>query len=279
MIMSAHKESFMLNIIRNTAPESLSDVPSLEGLFSVEVLKEVSRFRSGELDLLIVRGMPVSDNLPPTPSEIRAPIYPEQEKAILTTVAQSLGNISAKEVEHTIRFNLEGEGTNNETWHSHFQYKSSIFFCVRADANAMVYFLTASEVIESAGELTPYLTTPYQFLENLPAFSLIESREGYYIFSKYIFERSELEKYVKDLDLPDAMKMLRIIVGSASDQNFARAASYLLNKLEKAQDCISYVPGDLIMVHEPRVIRYSPGYRTDIAAKEARWLLAVSLEH
>lgn len=267
----------MINLIQNVSPSA--DTLSLESLFSTEVLEQINRFRLGELDYLIVRGLPVSPDIPHTPSEIRAPIYPEHEKDILTLVSQSIGSISEKGVEHTIRFNLEGEGTNNETWHSHFQYSSSIFYCIRADANAKTYFLTSRDVTNSAGDLLPYLTTPYKYLNESPAFSLIEPLHEYYAFSKYIFERSELEKFVKDLDLPDAMKMLKKIVKSITDDNFAKAASYLLQCLEKAEDSICYIPGDLILVHEPRVIRYSPGYKTDIPAKNARWLLAVSLEY
>ncbi len=268
----------MITVHQNTK-FNLEQGLTIENLFSSEILQNIELFKSGKLDYLIIRGMPVSEILPNTPLEIREQTFPELEKNILTTIAQYLGAISDKGIEHTIRFNLEGEGTNNETWHSHFQFKSSLFYCVRADESAKTYYLVAGNVARSAGELLPDLLTPYSYIADTPAFPLIELHDGTYTFSKYIFERSELEKFVKDLDLPDAVKMLRKIVKNVTDKKYAHAAAFLLSQLEDAQEYISYLPGDLVLLHEPRVIRFSPGYKTNIPVERARWLLAVSLEN
>lgn len=250
---------------------------SLEKLFSKEVIEKINQFRAREIDHLIVRGLPTSDNLPDTPLKIRSAAHPALEAALLTAVARAIGRVSEKGIENTIRFNLEGEKTNRETWHSHFQYSSSVFYCLRGDPEARVYFLSANELMRNAGDMEELLTTPLEYIKSVPKFSLIEAESGKYKFSKYIFDRSELEKYIQDLDLPDAVKMLRKIVNTNSDRQAMRAASYFISRLENAQDHISYIPGDLMMVHDPNVIRYSPGYKTTIPIQKARWLLAVSL--
>ncbi len=273
----------MINIIKNTeTPSNFFHVGkkyfiSLDKLFSAEILEKVNQFRQGSIDHLVIRGLPTSDKMPDTPQKIRSVDRPPLETAILTAVASKVGKISEKGIENTIRFNLEGEKTNKETWHSHFQYASSIFYCLRSDPEAKVYFLSADEVMCDAKEVAPLLTTTFKYVKDLPEFALIQEVSGKYIFSKYIFERSELEKYIEDLDLPDAVKMLKNIIASTPDVKAKGAASYLLSQLEGAKDFISYLPGDLIMVHEPRVIRYSPGFASKIPVREARWLLAVSV--
>lgn len=263
-----------LTSLSNITPESII---SLEKLFSPEVIEQINRFRNKEIDYLIIRGMPVSDDLPDTPTKIRSNSQPQAEKAILVSLASTFGNISEKGVENTIRFNLEGEKTNTETWHSHFQHLTSVFYCLRGDQEAKTYFLSANELMSDAGGANGLLTKHQNYIEGLPEFSLIEGAPTKYTFSKHIFDRSEVEKYIDDLDLPDVTKMLKKIVEKASDQEAKQAVTYIISRLENASDFISYLPGDIMMVHEPSVIRYSKGYKPSSPADKARWLLAVSV--
>lgn len=269
----------MLNIIHNTKILDVSDFNSsgrLEDLFSADVLEQIDQFKNKEIDYLIIRGMPVSDNLPNTPLKIRNS-HDLLELKVFMLIARSLGKISEKGVENTIRFNLEGEKTNTETWHSHFQYSSSVFYCLRGDSEAKTYFLSANEMMKTAESETQLLTKPLEYITGLPSFALIEKVSNRYIFSKHIFDRSELEKYIDDLDLPDVVKMLKKIIKNTLSTEAQQAVRYLINKLETATDWISYIPGDFVLVHESSVIRYSPGYAPTTSPENARWLLAVSV--
>ena len=266
-----------MNIIENSLQITNETPILLESLFTPAVLAKIEACRLGELDYLIIRGLPVSEKLPNTPTEIRSSVYPAKEAAILALLASYFGAIAPKYVEHTIRFALDGKGTNTETWHSHFQFTHSLFYCLRGDPNAKTYFLTASAVAAVAENLLSFLTTPYSYLPKQVPFALLTEVYGGYCFSPHIFGRSDLEATIKDLDLPDAVKLLQVIEKQVSESGFCQAVSFLLNQLESAQNYISYLPGDLVIVHEPRVIRYSPGYHTLVPPEKARWLLAVSV--
>ncbi len=268
----------MLNIVENNKSISLESVPvSLEDLFSEEALLDFEKLRKGELDYLVLKGFPVSADLRDTPTEIRDSNQPKSESIILTTIANALGKISDKGIENTIRFNTEGDETNTETWHSHFQFSMSAFYCLRGDPAAVTYFLSANDVMKNAGEIGPLLLKPFTFIENFEAFPLLAPKDGKYIFSKHIFDRSDLEKHIKDLDLPDVVKMLKKILVVLTDSEAQTAVRYLVNLLENAQDHISYQAGDIMIVREPATIRYSFGYKPQNAIDKARWLLAVSV--
>ncbi len=270
----------MLKIIHNTKTLTISELNSpihLEDLFSHGVLDKIKQFRNKEIDYLIIRGLPVSASLPNTPQTIRSTDSPLLETNILISIAQSLGTISEKGVENTIRFSLEGEKANTETWHSHFQYSSSVFYCLRGDSEAKTCFVSANEIMSTTESEPQLLTKPLEYIAGLPAFALIEMVSNRYIFSKYIFDRSELEKYIDDLDLPDVIKMLKKIIKNVSSPEAQQGVRYLINKLETASDWISYMPGDVVLVQESSVIRYSPGYVPTTSTETARWLLAVSV--
>lgn len=246
-------------------------------LFSQDILEKFRKFLNGEIDYLIIRDMPVSTNLPETPQAIRSKNYPPLESAILATVARQLGKISSKGIENTIRFNTQERKANVETWHSHFQYSASVFYCLRGDQAARTYFLAARQLVAIDFTIKKLLMTPFQYLDDIQPFALIEEDDNTYKFSRYIFDRSELEKYIQDLDLPDAAKALKRILSTDLEAGGKRAISYLLDQLENTEDFISYVPGDLILVNEQRVIRYSPSFRSENNPAESRWLIAVSV--
>ena len=269
-----------MNIVINNTVQSnelFADSRKLESMFSHEAIKHVRQFLERQIDYLIIRGMPVSSSLPPTPQVIRSDTYPKAEADILTAVAQKIGKISPKGIENTIRFVQEGQKTNIETWHSHFQYSASVFYCLRGDPAARTYFLTANEIMANAGDIRGALVTPFSFIEGTDPFALIELDGNTHKFSKCIFDRSELEKHIRDLDLPDAIKALKRIRSANLPSDARDAVEYLIGQLERPKESISYVPGDLVLVNEQRVIRYSPSFETTAVPTQARWLLAVSI--
>lgn len=252
---------------------------SLSALFPKEVITAIEKFKSGEIDNLIIHGSPIPDQIPETPQEIRkAPVdlFPAY---IIESIGDFLGKISYKKIENTIRFRSEIGHVNEETWHGHHQYKYSVFYCLRADERAKTYFFSANTLLQTAPpEVASLLVRPLPYIQAKAPFPLISKNESGYEISHHIYGRSDIEKYIKDLDLPDVVKALTHILANVQDENTKKAIEYLLNILKNCPDYISYKPGDIALYNEECTMRFSPGYNPSTQSTEDRWILALSIE-
>lgn len=257
----------------------ITEAVSLDNLFPEKVIAAIEKFKSGELDNLIIHGLPVPQATPETPQEIRKvpiglfPVY------IVESIGNFLGKISDKNIENTIRFRSETEYVNEETWHGHYQYKYSVFYCLRADAQAKTYFFSANKFLETApAEIVPLLVAPLKYIQSEEPFSLISKNESGHEISHHIYGRSDIEQYIKDLDLPDVVKALTHILATSQDENAKKAVDYLLNALKNCPDYICYKSGDIALYNEECTMRFSPGYTPSTQPTEDRWILALSVE-
>lgn len=252
---------------------------SLSNLFSEEIIATIEKFKSGELDNLVIHGFPVPDTIPETPQEIRKPPIGLFPAYIIESIGNFLGKISDKNIENTIRFRSETGYVNEETWHGHYQYRYSVFYCLRADDQAKTYFFSANTFLQNApAEIFSLLVTPFKYLQGEESFPLISKNESGHEISHHIYGRSDIEQYIKDLDLPDVVKALTHILANVQDVNAKKAVDYLLNALRNCPDYICYKPGDIALYNEECTMRFSPGYTPSTQAIEDRWILALSVK-
>lgn len=259
----------------------LNGVLPLDEIFPSEIVSQIEKIKSNEIDNLIIHGLPVIDHLPPTPKEIRD--VPENifSGYILKSIGSFLGVISCKNLENTVRFrNADKKIVNEETWHGHPQYKYSVFYCLRADPNAKTYFFSANDTVKNAPpEIARSLTEPFSYLSNKKPFSLLQKGPRGYEISIDIYDRSDFEKYIKDLDLPDVVKALKKIDASDFNNREAKGAvTYLLKVIEDTTQCIVYEPGDIALYNETSTMRFSPAYEPSTSPDEDRWILSLSVD-
>jgi hypothetical protein len=257
----------MLNIATfsgaTSALGNLKDANSMpEELFSVELVELLQAVRSKRIDNLIIRGLPAPYELPQTPKEIhrQAPdIFP---KYLIEIVGRYLGEISEKGIENSIRFSTDKDGsTNVETWHGHPQFSYSVFFCLRGDENAKTYFLSANDIIKHASDYEKTM---------LLSDGLIRGVETGYEFSEKIYQPSDFQQFVENLDLLDTTKALNI-------DRESEAYTYLLKQMADSQDKVVYHPGDIAIYNERQTMRFSPSYAPSTKTGEGRWLLGVGV--
>ncbi len=251
----------------------------LKDIFPEEILSGIQKFKSGEIDNLIIHGLSVPDNISETPQEIRKAVTTTYPAYIIESIGNFLGNISEKNIENTIRFRSEDGTVNEETWHGHYQYKYSVFYCLRADPEAKTYFFSANALVETAPkEIADLLLRPLKYIKSAEPFSLISKNESGYEISHHIYGRSDIEKYIKDLDLPNVVKALENLITTVSDNEARNAVEYLLNALKKCNVFISYLPGDIALYNEECTMRFSPAYTPSTRKEKDRWILALSVE-
>jgi hypothetical protein len=251
----------------------------LEDIFPEEIFSGIQKFKSGEIDNLIIHGLSVPESISETPQQIRKAVTNTYPAYIIESIGNFLGSISEKNIENTIRFRSEDGTVNEETWHGHYQYKCSVFYCLRADPEAKTYFFSANTLIETAPkEISDLLLRPLKYIENAEPFSLISKNESGYEISHHIYGRSDIEKYIKDLDLPDVIKALENLINTVTDQEAKNAVEYLLNTLKKCDVFISYLPGDVALYNEECTMRFSPAYIPSTRTEEDRWILALSVK-
>lgn len=170
-------------------------------------------------------------------------------------------------------------GVNEETWHGHYQHKYSVFYCLRADPAAKTYLFSVDTFIKEAPkEINTTLLAPFAYFPDRPAFALVTNESDGYKISHEIYDRSDFEKYIKDLDLPDVVKALeKIGTGTIEDKKVRDAVEYLLDALKNQTPCITYKPGDLAMYNESRTMRFSPSYVPSTPPEKDRWILALAV--
>jgi hypothetical protein len=246
---------------------------------SKNITQAMGELSTGAIDHILVKGLPISKKLPPTPKTIKNISNKiGAESRMLQAIANKIGATSDKWIENTIRFIWDDGLTNTETRHAHFQHRYSLLYCLRGDKNAHTLLAQAKTIITQADtQMREALTTPYQYLHNVEKFSLIEKNDNGYWFSPYIFDRSDLEEMVKDLDLPDVLKMFHKIKKEAIEHKAKNTINYLTKQLENS-DRIIYEAGDLMVVNEQTTIRFSPSYKPSNEPGEERWLLATSIQ-
>lgn len=253
----------------------------IQEIFSPEIVAEIEKFKSNKIDNLIIHGLPTLINIASTPQEIRsAPkeIFPAY---IIKSIGNFLGTISNKDIENTVRFrNAESGDVNEETWHGHSQYKYSVFYCLRADTEAKTYFFSANETIKNAlPEITQSLLASFPYISGKSPFPLVIEGENGYELSLEIYGRSDFEKNIKDLDLPDVVKALKKISADNFNNKEAQGTvDYLLNKILTTTSCIVYKPGDIALYNETSTMRFSPAYTPSTDSKNDRWILSLSVE-
>ena len=266
----------MLNELWLKNPDNTLSGSPMDQLFSGDILNQLNRFKAEEIDNLIIHGFPVPADLPPTPRQIREKpkdMFPSQA---LSELGKFLGTISPKGIENTIRFRTGGESANEETWHGHYQYSYSVFYCLRGDENAKTYFLSANSVIKNAPKaIANALLSPFAYFPARQPFALMHKSRGYE-FSHEIFDRSDFEKYIKDLDLPDALKALERIDTESVSKDAQNTLAYLLDAIRNAP-YITYKPGDVALYNEQSTMRFSPSYVPSGKPEEDRWILSLSV--
>jgi hypothetical protein len=249
-------------------------------IFSHEIVVEIEKFKSNKIDNLIIHGLPTPINLPTTPKEIMnasKDIFPAH---IIKSIGNFLGTISHKDLENTVRFrNVENGDVNEETWHGHPQYKYSVFYCLRADREAKTYFFSANNMIKNApSEIADLLLKPFSYVSDKSPFPLIIKRENGYELSLEIYDHSDFEKYIKDLDLPDIMKVLKKISVSVLNNKEAQdAVEYLIKAILTTTTYVVYKPGDIALYNEASTMRFSPAYTPSTVPEEDRWILSLSI--
>jgi hypothetical protein len=259
----------------------INGILPIHEIFSPEIVVEIEKFKSNKIDNLVIHGLPVPVNLVATPQEIRsAPkdIFPAY---IIKSIGNFIGTISDKDLENTVRFrNTESGDVNEETWHGHSQYKCSVFYCLRADPEAKTYFFSVNEIIKNAlPEIANSLQASFSYIPEKSPFPLVIKGESGYELSLEIYGRSDFEKYVKDLDLPDVVKALKKI--SADNLNNSEAqgtVDYLLNAILTTTSYIVYKPGDIALYNETSTMRFSPSYIPSTTPEDDRWILSLSVE-
>lgn len=252
---------------------------SLSDLFPEKVFAAIEKFKFGEIDNLIIHGAHLPHVVPETPQEIRKAPVDVFPAYVIESIGDFLGKISDKKVENSIRFRSGTGYVNEETWHGHYQYKYSVFYCLRADEEAKTYFFSANTLIQTApSEIATLLVRPLSYIQGDEPFPLISKNKSGYEISHYIYGRSDIEQYIKDLDLPDVTKTLAHILADVQDESAKKAVEYLLNALKNCPDYISYKPGDIALYNEECTMRFSPGYTPSTQPIEDRWILALSVQ-
>jgi hypothetical protein len=253
----------------------VKSVQKVEQIFPAAVTVLLERFKSHTIDNVIIRGLPVPEDLPHTPTEIKKEVQNDFPAYILKSIANFLGQISEKGIEHTIRFRIN-DMVNEETWHGHYQYQYSVFYCLRGDPNAKTYLFSANQFVKNAQpDIQKMLLAPKKYMADKEPFSLIVQESDGYRISEQIYDRSDFEKYVKDLDLPDVTKALRKISPKESDS--VSTVQYLLQALENPDHWISYTAGDIAMYNESSTMRFSPSYKPSTEKHFDRWILSLSI--
>jgi len=260
--------------------EALDRPTSIEEILPTHVVAEIEKFKAGEIDNLIIHGFPIPHDLPATPSEIRDQYDGQFPAYILKSVGEYLGTISPKGVENTIRFRTGNLGiVNEETWHGHYQYQYTLFYCLRGDPAAQTHFFSANALMKNVpADIAEILLTSYKYFPDRESFPLITKSEHGYSISHHIYDRSDFEKYVKDLDLPDVLKALEKMRGRAEKGDAEQAVEYLLDTIKDSTPAISYKPGDVALYDERSTIRFSPSYTPTTPQAEDRWILALTVE-
>ncbi|XKT74546.1 MAG: hypothetical protein ACJKTH_00415 [Patescibacteria group bacterium UBA2163] len=257
----------MLNIVSfsgdSSAIENLKDNPlGLGDLFSHEVLSQLQAVRDMNSDNIIIRNVPTPFAFDETPQKIHGSIPDIFPKYLIEILGSYFGEISEKMVENSIRFVVDEKGaTNVETWHGHPQFSFSIFYCLRGDKNAKTYFLSAHDIMAQAGEEKRGM---------LLASGLLKQVEGGYEFSKELYQPSDFQQYIENLDLPDTTKSLNM---NKEDEAFR----YLLRCMVDAEESIVYQSGDVAVYNERQTMRFSPSYIPSTKDGEGRWLLGVGV--
>ena len=249
----------MLNTVAFSGDTSAVD---LKNLFSSDILEQLAVVRDKKIDNLIIRGLLVPEDLGETPKAIQDSIPDIFPKRTLEMLVEYFGKISEKGIENSIRFPINDNGsTNVETWHGHPQFSFSIFYCLRGDENAKTYFLSANDIMAHATE---------EEKQMLLDATLIKSVDSGFEFSKDMYQPSDFQRYIENLDLPDTTKALNI---NKEDEAF----KYLLKQMIDTGEKIVYQPGDLAVYNERQTMRFSPSYMPTTEAGKERWILGVGV--
>lgn len=261
------------DFIKRNNPSSINDV------LSDYAIEKINLLADGKIDHLLIRGIEISKNLPKTPKEIRQNIEIEENK-IMTIIGNYLGNISEKGIENSIRFDIDGNN-NTETWHNHRQYKYSVFLCLKDDPTPKTYLLSANKIIEDSDPIIKdILLDKLKYISNEESFPLIEKYNNGYAFSKNIFDKSDLEEKIKDLDLPDALQKLDRIVKDNHDEKVQKSVKCLVDIINNHYEYYTFTKGDLMIVEEASTIRFSPEYKPlKREDGDERWILTLSVDH
>lgn len=257
----------MLNVCTfagdRSAIESLtSPTTHLGDLFSSEILERLQAVHDKQIDNIIIRGLPVPQIVDETPKEIHAAVPHIFPRYLIETLGTYLGQFSEKGIESSIRFRTSEDGSMNvETWHGHPQFTYSVFYCLRGDKNAKTYFLSANDIIKDATEEDKAM---------LLNSGLIKQATNGYEFSEEIYQPSDFQQQIENLDLPDTTKIL-----SGNREN--EAHTYLLRRMLDAKDKVVYQPGDVAIYNERQTMRFSPSYMPSAQPGQERWLLGVGV--
>lgn len=239
-----------------------SATTNLADLFAPEILERLQAIHDKQIDNLIIHGFPVPNAIDETPKEIHAAVPQIFPRYLIETLGKYLGEFSEKGIESSIRFRTSEDGSMNvETWHGHPQFTHSVFYCLRGDENARTYFLSANDIAKEAIEEDKMM---------LLNSGLIKQAADGYEFSKEIYQPSDFQQQIKNLDLPDTTKVL-----SRDREN--EAHNYLLKRMLDAKDKVVYLPGDVAIYNERQTMRFSPSYIPSSKPGEERWLLGVGV--
>lgn len=242
----------------NTLPEDVAD----------------SLINFSELDHLIIRDLPVSDDLPPTPRSISESTYPTIALPILFGVAALIKQPIdlQKRVENSIRFDDVDTGMNEEPWHCHLQHATSLFYCQRGDENARTYVARAQDILESApsGLATSFIKAAAH-IKGADSFALIHTHGETNTFSRCLFTTINLKgAYIPDLNMQGFHTRKSAITPSS------QAYKDLKNAIKGTDDFFVYQPGDLALYQENATLRSSPAYEATNLGDEGRWIQTIS---
>ncbi len=257
----------MLHIVSFSGdPVAVADLKSattnLADLFSPEILEHLRTLYDRQIDNLIIRGFPVPQVIDQTPQEIHAAVPQIFPRYLIETLGKHLGEFSEKGIESSIRFRTSDDGSMNvETWHGHPQFTYSVFYCLRGDENAKTYFLSANDIIYEAAKVERAM---------LLTSGLIKQDQNGFKFSEAIYQPSDFQQQIMNLDLPDTTKVL-------SANRESEAYTYLLKRMLDAKDKVVYQPGDVAIYNERQTMRFSPSYMPSSQPGAERWLLGVGV--
>lgn len=261
-----------IDYIKQNNPSSIDDI------LSDSAIEKVNLLINGEIDHLLIRGIKISKDLPQTPKEIRQKVEIEENR-IMDIIGKYLGTISEKGIENSIRFDIDGNN-NTETWYNHRQYKYSVFLCLKDDPTPKTYLLSANKIIEDSNlVIKDMLLDKLKYIPKQESFPLIEKYNNGYAFSKNIFDRSDLEEKIKDLDLPDALQKLDRILKDNNDEKVQKSVKCLVDIINNHYEYYTFTKGDLMIVEEASTIRFSPEYKpSKVNEGEERWILTMSTD-
>lgn len=231
--------------------------------------------KDNTLDYLLLRNSVLLDALPPTPTDIKNGPPPKYAAQILREILQNIGKIDDKNFENTIRFSTKNQYKNEETWHNHNQFSFTAFLCLRGDINAKTHVISANEIIQSKDStVSELLMKKHKYISTHESFGIIEESNGFFTFSNHLFESSDLEKVIQNLEMKDITKACKLFNNKNTDA--IKAISCLKKILQKPKHIFTYQPGDIIILNEKSTIRYSPEYLPNNDAINDRWLLTLS---